>query len=142
MLLALDPGGTTGWSRWRVHEDEPIELINHGMLKGGYETFCELVSNTEFLDEPEFIVSESFKIDGRTPSPDVTPLRIEGVLSYVRPDTEYQPNTYKSLVPDQLLRDAGFWFPGDGHDRDSARHALAWAFKNRHLPSLRKWKKP
>lgn len=136
-LLALDPGGTTGWSLWYYGDITPLTHIEHGMIGGGVEGFVRWYIE----DAPEFdeIVSESFVLDGRTVSPDVTPLRIEGALVALWPEyVIYQRNLLKRLAPDDLLKRIGLWWAGKGHDRDSARHALALMQSRKHIPTL-KW---
>lgn len=142
-LLALDPGGTTGWSTWAYDALTPLRHIEHGMIPNGKDGFIEwaLRRRGEF-DE---VVSESFVLDGRADSRaiDVTPLRIETAIDMIfgrwgdGVPVIYQRNVMKAHAPDQLLREKDLWWPGAGHDRDSARHAIAWAKTTRHMPTLR-----
>ncbi len=135
-LLALDPGGTTGWSSWVYDSLTPLRHVDHGMIPNGLDGFIQWWESTAG-GEPDEVVSETFVLDGRTARPDVTPLKVEGALSVLFPGWIGQRNVMKAHAPDQLLKDKGIWWPGAGHDRDSARHAIAWAKTTRHMPTLR-----
>lgn len=140
LLLALDPGGTTGWSIWQYDALTPAMPFEHGQITGGVQGFVEWWREHERDIEPDVdeVVSESFVLDGRTVSPDVTPLRIEGALSVLWPHgVIYQRNTFKAHAPDATLKRLGFWWRGEQHARDSARHALAFLKVRKHLPTVR-----
>lgn len=131
-LLALDPGGTTGWSVWTYSDTEPLTHVGHGMVKDGLRGFIQFASGVH----PDEVLSETFVLDGRTPKPNTEPLRIEGALSVIWPDWIGQRNVMKAHAPDELLKAKGLWWPGAGHDRDSARHAIARMKVTRHAPTL------
>ncbi|WP_162819130.1 hypothetical protein [Leifsonia aquatica] len=140
-FLVLDPGGTTGWSTWLLPADGPLEPIDHGMIPGGLHGFIRWWRDIHDSDPGfDFVVSESFILDGRTAKPDITPLHIEGALAVFCSELGlplyYQRNVYKAHAPDELLRRLGYYWPGAGHDRDSARHAIAYALTQRHMPTL------
>lgn len=136
-LLALDPGGTTGWSTWHYDAVTPLTHVSHGMVPGGIRGFIDWFKRerVDLLDW-DVVVSETFVLDGRTASPDITPLKIEGALSVLTPDWVGQRNVMKAHATDDLLKRSGLWWPGAGHDRDSARHALAWAKTHFHRPTI------
>ena len=138
-MLTLDPGRTTGWSTWEVYDEAPIELLDHGQVRGGLEGFINAWRHERF-GYPELVVSESFHLDGRTPKPDVTPLKIEGALAVLCGDVgiplHYQRNVMKAHAPDDLLKRSGLWFTGEQHARDAIRHAIAWAKLNGHSPTI------
>lgn len=135
ILLSLDPGGTTGWSLWRLSDTEPLTYIMSGQISNGVRGFIEWWADKPL--EPDIVVAETFRLDGRTPRPDVTPLKIEGALAVLFPDWHGQPNTMKVHATDAFLKANGFWLPGKQHARDSVRHALAYAKLHRHEPTLR-----
>lgn len=136
-LLTYDPGETTGWSFWLMDWDLPLQHVEHGMQKGGIHGFVEAFPEHQRRFKPTRIVSESFVLDGRTASPNVEPLRVEGALAALA-TVPYvlQRNTYKRHAPDELLEHHGFLWPGAGHDRDAARHAIAHAFTVGHPPTI------
>lgn len=140
-LLALDPGGTSGWSFWRFSDTEPLAHVDHGMISGGNRGFIRWWDETNGGD-PDIVVAEIFVDDHRTVSPDTTPLRIEGALDVLFPAWVGQRNVMKAHAPDSLLKEHDLWWPGAGHDRDSARHAIAYMKTIRHLPTLRAYWPP
>lgn len=143
ILLALDPGGTTGFSLWQYGATEPLSHVTHGMVANGlhgwlhwwHTTYVELL-----VDE---IVIEDFLLDGRTPKPDTTALEVigavEALASLHGTPVLRQRNVLKAHCPDEKLKEWGFWWPGKGHDRDSARHALASLKIARHRPTLERY---
>lgn len=162
VLLSLDPGGAprstksrsaTGYSLWHFDAITPLRPITHGQVQGNEDVFLSWWQENVFpigweSDKhwnPDEIVCESFRIDGRTPFPDTTPLKIEGMLKVLvetratayRPPLTFQPNTAKASAPDDLLKRLGFWWSGLEHARDSARHALHYARAINHAPTIR-----
>lgn len=141
-ILAVDPGGTTGWSLWLMREAAPIEHVEHGMIPGGVDGFITWATESGFVGHyaewPDLtVVSETFVLDGRTRKPDITPLKIEGALSVLFPGWVGQRNVAKAAAPDAFLKKHDLWWKGQGHDRDSARHAIYYAKSVRHLPTIR-----
>jgi hypothetical protein len=134
ILLALDPGGTTGWSEWLYTDDAPVTLREWGQIPNGVHGF---LSWWRSRPEADLVVSETFRLDGRTLKPDTTPLLVEGALHALFPSWHGQPNTMKVHAPDAFLKAHGFWLVGQPHARDSVRHALAYAKLHKHAPSLR-----
>lgn len=138
-LLSLDPGGSTGWSVWTYDAVTPLRLVEYGTITGGLRGFLDWFNSPAGdLDE---IVAEDFILDGRTARPDTTPLEILGALEALvwasGPPLIRQRNFMKNHAPDDLLKRLGLWWPGKGHDRDSARHALALLKTRKHAPTLR-----
>ena len=140
-LLALDPGKTTGMSIWGYSDSTPLTHIMHGQIAGGLDGFLEYFYARGVAAPFDVIVSESFVLDGRTPNPDVTPLRIEGVLqahahrygTLVR----FQRNNFKAHVTNDFLKRNSLYWAGEPHAMDSARHALAYMKVSRHFPTLK-----
>lgn len=138
-LLALDPGKTTGWSIWKYDHETPATCTMYGQVEGGVEGYYEMF----YKFAADIIVAESFVLDGRTPNPDITPLRIEGVL-YAQSrqfgiPVEMQRNNFKKHVSDELLKKHALWWKGKPHASDSARHALAWFKTHKHTPTLKEY---
>lgn len=137
-ILTLDPGGTTGWAYGRFHATGPYECLDHGMIPDGIDGFIQWWRESGYeCDNPDLVVSESFQLRGVV-NPDITPLRIEGALSVLRPGVIYQPPAAKMHAKDAVLRRYGLWWPGAGHDRDAARHALAYLKLQNHTPTMEK----
>lgn len=153
-IMSLDPGGTTGWALSKLSATRPLEFIDGGQISGGVDGFVDwyrvnsgltwaATNNLNpILSHPELyglvIVSESFTLRPGVKSPDVTPLRIEGALSVLAPQDRlvYQQPAHKSLVGDQKLKELDFWIPGQRHQMDARIHALAYAVRQRHIPTL------
>ena len=145
-VLALDPGGTTGYALAAYSYDHPMYFVDGAQIPNGVQGLVDFLVKefplTNIYDSvrglaPDFtIVSESFILDGRTKQPDLTPVRIEGALTALLGEgtVTYQRNTFKSLVGDEGLKRLGFWLPGQRHQNDARLHALAWAKLN-HLPT-------
>ncbi|MFF2388943.1 hypothetical protein [Agromyces sp. NPDC058104] len=151
-ILGIDPGGrpsaaksrsATGWSAWEYDAVTPPRPITHGQVQGDEWRFRRW-----FLEEmpeafpggrPDEIVCERFLPDGRTLFPDITPLKIEGILIMARPDTVFQPNGFKSALVDKKIHELGLWWPGEGHAIDSMRHVFALLKERRHMPTLMLW---
>lgn len=139
-LLALDPGKTTGMSIWQYDADTPLTKIAHGQIEGGVEGFLEYFYPSNMFMPWDIIVSESFVLDGRTPNPDITPLKIEGILEAHAHRTgalvRFQRNNFKAHVDNDLLKRFDLYKPGQPHAMDSMRHALAYMKTSMHMPTL------
>ena len=143
-ILALDPGKTTGMSIWEYDAETPLSYVGHGQISGGVDGFIEYLYPVNVLPRQwDVIVSESFVLDGRTPNPDVTPLKIEGVLESHAHRTgtliRFQRNNFKKHVDNDLLKKHDLYWPGYPHAMDSARHALAYMKTSMHLPTLNRY---
>lgn len=140
-LLALDPGGTTGWSLWEYGPLQPLTHLDHGQIGGGLRGFGAFVRARAAALAVDEVVSESFVDDGRTDTPDVTPLRIEGVIDFAwgahGTPVAFQRNFAKGHAPDEVLKRLGWWWTGQQHARDSARHAIALLKNSGHRPTQR-----
>lgn len=136
LIEAYDPGKTTGWARFMIGETWPIELLKAGQIENGVHGF---ISRPELIDV-DVVIAEQFVLDGRTPNPDLEPLKIEGVLiadAYaLEHELVFQRNNFKAHVTDDKLKEIGWYQKGQPHANDAIRHGLAWAKTNRHLPTL------
>lgn len=142
-VLAFDPGGTTGWALGYYSDKDPLAFLDGGQITGGVDGFVKWaweMEDTIRLSSP-VIVSESFNLRPAVKFPDVMPLRIEGAMTAIfGPGTViYQPPAAKSLITDNRLRANGLWIPGQRHHMDARIHALAYARKILHPPTLRKY---
>ena len=137
-LVAYDPGETTGYSWWGYDVDVPLYILSAGQINGGLEGFLKHAPL-----EADIVVCESFILDGRTPNPNLTPLKIEGALEALKERTGYelhfQRNNFKKHVSDQLLKRYDLWMPSYPHAMDSMRHALAYMKTSMHMPTLKQY---
>lgn len=142
-LLALDPGGTTGWSYWEYTPTEALSLLDRGQIQGGIDGFVQWWGRPygpQHLGMVDEIVAESFVNDNRTVHPDLTPKEIEGALKMAwGGPLIFQRNSYKLHADDVMLKRSGLWFRGQEHARDSARHALALQKVRRHIPTIERY---
>jgi len=134
-LVAFDPGDSTGWSIWEYTDSTPLTLVAHGTIKGGVNGFIRWWQKRE--PDYDVVVSESFILDGRTPFPNVTPLKIEGALAVLWPSFVLQRNVMKAHFKDDRIKALGLWWRGEPHSIDSMRHAFAYMKVNEHLPTIR-----
>jgi hypothetical protein len=135
-LLSIDPGKVTGWSLWTWSKTQPLERVKYGVIPGGVYGFIEWWRRIE--PEPDEIVFERFFLgDDFVNDRTMQASLIEGAL-LARVD--------KRAVPDRVLKVHGLWLTGtevdweDGRDvNDTQIHALAWAKRQEHEPTLRRY---
>jgi hypothetical protein len=142
-LLALDPGGTTGVSIWQYDFETPLTHVAHHQITDGIDGFIKFLLPDGKPLPFDVIVYENFRLDGRTPNPNVDPLRIEGVISVYEHlmdvPTFAQGNGMKAHVDNDRLKQHNLYWPGQQHAMDSARHALAFMKRTAHMPTLLKY---
>jgi hypothetical protein len=132
IITAVDPGGTTGvclYGTDKPLEPELLELPN-GVMG---------VSDWWRNDRPlcaDAIVMESFRLDGRTEKPDLSPVEIIGwakvKFSAQKFGGQYiyfqTPAQAKSIITNDVLKRAGLYPKRGnvkgGHGIDALRHAL------------------
>lgn len=136
VILGLDPGLSTGWSVWFYDAITPPQHIAHGTILEGHIGFIEWWYENQPRYEWDEVVCESFVLDGRTEFPEVDPLRTEGALAVLWPETMFQRNVMKAHMTDKKIKELGLWWPGKGHDRDSLRHVWANLKMRKHAPTI------
>lgn len=155
ILLALDPGESTGWSSWLIDDDAPLQRIDYGLIKGGLKGFVMWMSTT-LGNRPDLIVCEEFNPHlgyGGGSAKNYEPLYIEGALyamtDALQLEVVWQGADMKPLCSDEKLREQGLYISNaearenpaiswmDARDvNDSQRHALAWAKLTEHEPTI------
>lgn len=141
LIVALDPGGTTGWTVMGVHPealngdpDVPIlsniEWWTAGQFKGQEWDQCDQAVELINSWPSARLVSEKFVLRSRVTTSDVTVLdRMNAVIGWaVRPRyiVLQQPSLAMSTVTDDRQKLWGFWRPGEEHARDAIKHALTF----------------
>jgi len=143
-VVSFDPGGTTGWAVFEVHDvamwsaDYPITANVSWWAAGEYggrlddqaDQMVELCSHWETAE----VVSERFTLRKFLPEPSVLdPVRLNAKLQYaIRPRRVWpqDPSLAMTTVTDDRLRDMGYYsheyLVGKPHARDAVRHALTW----------------
>lgn len=126
-VLAVDPGGTTGWATWEDGE------VRWGQIPGGLFGAVEALIRPDwtvgFAERVDVCVIEKYTIGARTVkySRQSDALEITGVLKALsaagRTEWLYQqPAEAKRLFTDERLREFGWWAKGEEHARDALRH--------------------
>jgi hypothetical protein len=161
--LAVDPGQATGVAVGRIAEELPLEVIYTAIVPFGTQGFIDWLEQTNNgkaiteldcmknfpdqyaeIDYHLDVVCERFRLRGGNFTPDLEPLRIEGVLiDRFGSVVHWQEPSDKTLVGDKFLRENDLWVTGkdvghtDGRDaNDALMHLFARALKMRHYPTI------
>jgi len=137
-VIALDPGGTTGWSLFQVHPDamtgDPeipvfpnIQWWTAGEFTGTQDKQVdEIVELVESWPQAR-LVTEQFIL--RQMNALLDPVEINAILRWaVRPRywVQQQPGLAMSTVTDARQKSWGFWVPGKEHARDAVKHNITY----------------
>lgn len=142
-ILALDPGGTTGWARMQANAllipafSEKTEFYDvewtRGQL-GPHPHHTELMTLLELSHTEEYrIVCESFEYRNRSrPGLVLDSVEYIGVTKLFVADrkSEHIPLAMqtaamgKGFVKDENIKKLGLWFPSQKHAMDATRHLL------------------
>lgn len=135
MILAVDPGKTTGWALWTSDG-----IMDCGQVAGRY-SFYDKVSYWRNFGEPiETFVVEKFTITEATArmSKQYDALFINGWLDaeaylYETEFVEQTPSQAKGVMSDKALKACGWWRPGKGweHAMDASRHLGLYLINHR-----------
>lgn len=135
-ILAVDPGGTTGW----VYYDTYTEEFQSGQ-EADRLVFCFMVK--EWVDrDVVLIVVEDFRITIQTAKKSQQPdaLKIIGAIDYIAAGSAQvvlqTPGDAKRFATDDRLKKAGMWTPGRRHANDAARHLFLRLCKKGLLSAL------
>lgn len=121
-ILAVDPGGTTGWAYWKDGE------FTSGEESDWLYWLCE--GGSPFEDIVHHLVIEKYTITAKTAklSQQTDALRCTGALechAWAFTQVHWQtPAEAKSFSTDFKLKRIGWYRPGKGHANDAARHLL------------------
>lgn len=128
-VLAIDPGGTTGWATWVGGS------VHWGQIPGGIGSAREVVNLMRSIDT---LVIERYTISERTTkySRQSDALELTGAMKYVAqsgnvPVIMQQPAEAKRIFTDERLRQFGWWARGEEHARDALRHLGLYLAKQR-----------
>ncbi len=136
-ILAIDPGGTTGWAHIKngdekpqAFQDKPYDFLLkvHGLL-----------SKTDARDA--IIVCERFTITAATAKKSQQPEALEqiGAVRYLARyyadlDLHMQgPVEVMRLVDNRRLKALGWYVPGRDHSNDALRHLATYLAKRNEL---------
>lgn len=141
LVLALDPGGTTGTAYGHIAEGKLRIAPGESRMEGWelyniLESWCRQRYLCDALEViPRHVVWETYEYRYHSqPGSDTTPLRLIGVIELFKAwhDTEVGmwPQTAAQGMghySDQKLKAMGLWHKGKGHGRAATKHLLQWA---------------
>lgn len=138
IVLALDPGGTTGWAVLCVHPeamtgDPDVPVLENvlwwtaGQFTGKQDDQIDQIVELIQSWPTARIVTEDFNI--RQQNVLLDPAEINAVVRWaIRP--RYYVKQHSSLamstVTDDRQKAWGFWIPGKEHARDAVKHAITF----------------
>lgn len=138
-ILAVDPGGTTGWAVW---EDGKVR---YGQLPGGtlaVKPLVDWIADTYLMGRQvsSAVIIERYTIGERTVkfSRQSDALEITGVMKYeaarhgIRSKLQL-PVDAKRMFTDERLKAFGWWATGEEHARDALRHLGLYLAKTREI---------
>lgn len=147
-ILAIDPAAdvsvsSTGWALGYYDDETPLKIISSGVIEGGFEGFVENIPAQLIIPGPDDeVVCEDYKVFNSFGDP--SPLKIIGVVQFLRPDAVLQrPSGKNTAIPDAFLKEQGHWYTkskGGGHHKDrteAIRHAYYYLFRQKHIPTLK-----
>lgn len=132
-IVALDPGGTTGWATF--HSDAEIRLQHFLCGQMGPEDHHNELDAFLGMEQPAtpevyYIVCESFEYRNRArPGLDLSSCEYIGVMKRFCQERRinYTMQTAamgKGFVKDDNIKRLGLWSPGNKHAMDAMRHLL------------------
>lgn len=137
-VIALDPGGTTGWSLFQVHPmamegDSAIPVMTNiewwtaGEFCGKQDDQIDQILEMVESWPAARLVTEGFQL--RQLNALLDPVEINAVLRWaVRPRywVAQNPSLAMSTVTDDRQKAWGFWLPGKPHARDAIKHNITF----------------
>lgn len=137
-VLALDPGGTSGWAVFQVHPeamggDPDVRVFDNilwwtaGQFTGNQDAQIDQIMELAGSWPNAKLVTEDFKLRQATAYLD--PVEINAVLRWAsRPRywVKQSASLAMSTVTDERQKEWGFWIPGKEHARDGVKHAITF----------------
>lgn len=136
VIIALDPGKTTGIAVW----DDGVFYAKELQFN---ETCTYVEEMAQRFGDELKMVSESFIITQHTAKNTQATWSLEliGVFRFLQrkwvsddPLRLQMPSAAKRFSSDNRLRQMGFWTKGKGHANDAARHLLLYMATNGFIP--------
>lgn len=126
-VLALDPGGHTGWA---IYDNGHFRS---GEFTGPFEEQALKLCDLFYYNNPAQVVCESYTITQRTAklSQQHEAIMLIGMTRWFvnRAHTQLAmqtPATAKSFATDAKLKVMNWYRSANGHANDAARHLLTW----------------
>lgn len=141
LILALDPGGTTGWV---LFDPDTGQLAGSGEARGR-EALYQLFDGLTSYGRPLVVVCEKYTVTARTAklSQQTDALKIIGMLEYACakagiPLHEQTPAQAKLFSTDEKLTVLGWYKATEGgHTNDAIRHLLRWLIHTGHPAAMK-----
>lgn len=147
-VLAVDPGGTSGWAEALVRDGNATTLrqtLSHGehdpsAMADRIRQFCLSARQMTYREPNDVVlVMERFTITVETgrKTAQHDALELIGLGRYLAEwsgvtfDVSQAPGDAKSFAPNDRLREWGVWVPRLDHARDAVRHLCLYAAKQR-----------
>lgn len=148
-IVALDPGGTTGWASYTEYEDPAVMKFDWGQI-GPEEHHLKLHNFLGLQQTDEFkIVCESFEFRQGKQRANINLISKEyiGIAKLFAAERLRSPVVFqtagaaKGFVTDPKLKIMGLWVPGKQHARDALRHLLYYMITvERRVDLIKSWK--
>lgn len=127
-VLALDPGGTTGYAYGDIGDDKVFRFRGSGQSRMGEDRLWAMLESCC----PVFLIAESFESREGIVGVELVSRNLLGVCklwSTVRDTrfTQQSASEGKGFYADAKLQKMGVWIPGNSHANDASRHLLHWA---------------
>lgn len=153
VVIAIDPGGTTGWAILQVHPeslfDPEVRILDNvdwwksGQFTGSEDQQAKDICDLFFSWPGAAMVVEDFIL--RKMSKDrelLSPVRITAKVEHslwLRKSSYFlqAPSEAKTTATDERLKSWGLHRPGEEHARDATRHAITFMRKAKERTRLR-----
>lgn len=159
-LLAIDPGGTTGWAHFwippgnlSVRSRDVLEDVEYdcGQLTGPEPGQARQIGAIiTLMGDCGPVICEDFTLrQFRQDAALLAPVRLTAMIEYIisgiidePPFRKQQPSMAKSTATDERLKEWGLWEKGQPHARDAIRHGVTFLRRAKTDKSLRDWAWP
>jgi hypothetical protein len=162
-IVALDPGGTTGWAMWQdtpMKFDPPLDHFTCGQI-GPQEHHEDLYAHLEFLQTSEFIlICETFEFRQQDVEirmginlmsrEYIGVAKLFAAQRMSSPVVLQSPGLAKSFIPDKKkngmeanakLKAMGLYVPGSPHAMDAMRHLIYYMVnRERRVDLIQSWR--
>jgi hypothetical protein len=157
-VVALDPGGTTGWCVFQCHPEslidpevlvlDNIDYWQSGQFTGSEDQQAADIFNLICSWAGCAVLIEDFVLRMMSPDRDLlSPVRITAKVEHLLWQRELtffkqMPSEAKTTATDDRLKSWKLYKPGEEHGRDATRHAITFMRKARSRWMLRMYAWP
>ena len=148
-IVALDPGGTTGWSTITINDDDVLSF-NHGMLQRQqhHQQLYKLLEDLQVGVNDYEIVCESFEYrNASRPGLELVSVEYIGVMKLFCQERNIQFHMQSAsqgkvrdkptaFVKSENLKRLGLWSPSQVHAMDAYGHLLYYLINSKVYPEI------